>query len=132
MTTADISEDDLAAITHEQFAREDDFLASLPSVGILDTDVVTLFHWWDVQFGKVPSVVSERVQRQAERFYLLTLPDLPLEPDPLRDDGIDRAWLYRRYRATLVENRFRFCEVSGIGEARLQQAISACRSSFLS
>jgi nicotinamide riboside kinase len=56
----------------------------------------------------------------------LCLPDLPWEPDPVRENGGEnRLKLFNLYRKELQHYGFNFVEISGIGEARLKAGIDA-------
>ena len=56
--------------------------------------------------------------------YLLCTPDLPWEPDPLRENGDRREYFFDWYKRELEELQAPYGIVSGTGEARLQCAIS--------
>lgn len=63
--------------------------------------------------------------------YLLCLPDIPWEPDPLRENGGEhRQQLFDAYKNELVKRNLNFIEVGGIGDARLENAIKAVKEFF--
>jgi len=56
----------------------------------------------------------------------LCKPDIPWEPDPLRENGGEvREKLYEIYKAELVQRNLPFVEIRGEGGERLQNAIDA-------
>ena len=124
-TRTDYAPTDLAAIARGQAALEADSLAACGSPVILDTDVLVIRVWWQEKYGALPDWLRRAFAAQAPRHYLLTAPDLPWEPDPLRESPFDRERLFEVYRATLAEESLRFDVVRGTGAARLRCALAA-------
>ncbi len=118
-------ERDLEAIAREQLRRERELLAETPGGVVLDTDLAVIFIWWRERFGHVPGWIDYAFSAQAPRLYLLCRPDLPWEPDPLRESPGDLERLYRAYRYLLIERRLPFVEIGGFGPARTNAAIAA-------
>lgn len=123
------SEADLEEIGRGQLARESAFIAANPDFVVLDTDLIVISVWWHDRFGHVPAWVKGHLDRQPPRHYLLTRPDLPWEPDPLRVSPLDRERLFGLYRELLSDRGFRFHEIYGQGAARLERAVSAVAGS---
>ena len=119
--------DDVAAIAREQMRREAALLAGAKSGVVLDTDLAVIVVWWSERFGAVPDWLEDAFGAQSPRLYLLCHPDLPWEPDPLRESPGDLDRLYARYRALLVERRLPFVEIGGRDEARFEAAVEAAR-----
>ncbi len=124
---------DVAAIAREQARREARLLAATAATGtvaggvILDTDLTVIRVWWREKFGPPPGWLEDALVAQAPRLYLLCQPDLPWEPDPLRESPADLRRLYGEYRRLLIERQWPFVEIGGSGEARLLAAIAAAR-----
>lgn len=116
---------DVEAIARGQMALEARALAAGESPVILDTDLLVIRIWWQEKYGALPDWLRRAFAAQAPRRYLLTAPDLPWEPDPLRESPMDRERLFEVYRATLVAERLRFDVVRGTGGARLRCALAA-------
>ena len=116
---------DVEAIAREQMALEARALATRESPVILDTDLLVIRVWWQEKYGALPDWLRRAFAAQAPRHYLLTAPDLPWEPDPLRESPFDRERLFEVYRATLAEESLRFDVVRGTGAARLRCALAA-------
>lgn len=117
-------EDDVAAIAKEQMRREAELLASAKGA-VLDTDLAVIVVWWREKFGPVPAWIESAFAAQPPRLYLLCLPDLPWQFDPLRESPNDRWRLHERYQRLLAERRLPFVEIAGHGEARHAQAVEA-------
>ena len=123
--------DDVAAIAREQMHREAALLTGAKSGVVLDTDLTVIVVWWSERLGAVPGWLEDAFAAQSPRLYLLCRPDLPWEPDPLRESPGDRDRLYARYRQLLVDRRLPFVEIGGRGQARFEaaaNAASACLS----
>jgi nicotinamide riboside kinase len=61
--------------------------------------------------------------------YLLCSPDIPWEPDPLREHPEQRHELYLRYLAALVDMKADYTIIKGTDvKDRLKQAIRAIES----
>ncbi|QHI68326.1 AAA family ATPase [Tichowtungia aerotolerans] len=95
------------------------------SLGIFDTDLINYKIWFEEVFGHCPQEVVDAVGQETSHVYLLCAPDLPWEPDPLRENPNDRERLFERHR-TEIENLNRPYEiVRGTGEERLSCAEAA-------
>ena len=116
---------DVEAIARGQMALEARALAAQESPLILDTDMLVIRVWWEEKYGALPDWLRRAFAAQAPRRYLLTAPDLPWEPDPLRESPFDRERLFEVYRAALVAANLRFDVVRGTGAARLRCALAA-------
>ncbi|MEC8833230.1 MAG: ATP-binding protein [Pseudomonadota bacterium] len=114
---------DLASIAATQLCREQQFLADRSTLRILDTDAVVLYVWWLDKFGQPATWLEEHLQTIKNRYYLLTVPDLPWEADDLRESQHDRARLHTLYVRTLDDFGSPYTEIEGLGSARLDRAI---------
>ena len=121
---SDYDESDLEAIARGQLAREQGALNDAPSVLVLDTDMLVIRIWWQERFGKPPDWLEAALRSQPLRSYLLTRPDLPWEPDPLREAQFDRERLFEVYRGALMERGTAFGIVGGTDDARLRSALA--------
>ena len=118
-------ENDLVAIARGQIDLEKRALKRASGVLVLDTDMLVIHTWWQERYGRVPDWVQATIHSQPPRTYLLTRPDLPWEPDPLRESQYDRERLFDVYQAALAERGTRFGIVGGTDDARLQSALAA-------
>ena len=95
---------------------------------IADTDFTVLKVWSEVKYGKVSDHLLEIDENFQFDLYLLCLPDIPWEPDPLRENPNDRWELLEHYRKALSEKGNPIIEISGSHEERFQTAIEAIRA----
>lgn len=108
-------------------------------VTVADTDIQVLEVWWWVRFASpawqrryalrapprrlYPMWLQSALRRRTPRCYLLAVPDLAWEPDPLRESAGERQQLFDHYRRVLQRDGLRFTTVQGHGPSRLQQAL---------
>lgn len=118
---------DVEAIARAQMAAEQAALAEAPLV-VADTDLTVIQVWWEEKFGAIPPWLASALGARSPRRYLLTCPDIPWEPDPLRENPHDRDRLHARYQQILSAGPFPFAEVRGLGDARESRAERQARA----
>ena len=120
----DYVEADLLQIWQQQAEAEDTARASSASFVVCDTGPEVIRVWAEVKYGRCPSEVLQACTERAYDLTLLCAPDLPWEPDPLREapDPAQREALFTRYRELLPE------AVIIQGENRLEEAIRVVTS----
>lgn len=119
------AEDDVLAIAREQVRLERAALAEAPPLLICDTDLLVIQVWWEVKYGPLPDELRQALAERGPRAYLLTRPDIPWAPDPLRESGGDRDGLHLRYRCLLAGGDHPYAELGGDRGARLAAAKAA-------
>lgn len=149
-TGSDYEQRDVLAIARGQHEAEEKALAAAPPVLVVDTDLLVLRIWSEVRFGRVDPWITERLaarlagrlaERHAEkltetgaqpqRLYLLTQPDIPWQPDPLRESPHTRDWLHARYRTALEDMAADFVEIRGARHERLATALEQIRARLI-
>ena len=113
---------DVLAIAEEQMRLECAALAGKPPLLICDTDLLVIRVWWEVKYGALPDTLRQALAEQKPRTYLLTRPDMPWVPDPLRESGGDRQGLHGRYQHLLAAAGHTHAEVRGDCQTRLATA----------
>jgi len=93
-----------------------------PSVrlGVFDTDLINFKIWAEEVFGHCPDEIAQGVLHEAHHLYLVCAPDLPWEPDPLRENPHNREYLFQRHLAEIEMLGRRYQIVEGVGDARLR------------
>jgi nicotinamide riboside kinase len=114
---------DVLGIARQQLEAEQQALAQGAPVVVADTDLTVIQVWWEEKYGRLDPWLVEALCARSPRRYLLTRPDLPWEPDPLRESPHDRDRLHVRYREILEAAPFPFFEVSGAGTERFRSAL---------
>jgi len=92
------------------------------TVVVHDTDEQTLLLWMEDKFGPAPKKLRDAADQPLAHLYLLCGAEIPWEPDPLRENPLDRDRLYQWYRSRLETLGRPFVEVSGNEEVRLEKA----------
>jgi len=96
-----------------------------------DTWLIITKVWFNWVYQRIPEWLEAEILNCPMDLYLLCLPDLPWEADPVRENGGEnRIRLYEQYRDQLVHYGFNFVEIGGTDEARLNNAISAIRKFY--
>ncbi|MBW7935032.1 MAG: ATP-binding protein [Gemmatimonadaceae bacterium] len=101
--------------------------AGTPRLLVVDTDLVSTVVYARAYYGACPDWIVAECRAQLGTLYLLCAPDLPWQPDGVRDrpDASDRAAMHAAFEETLREFGARVALVRGDGEARTAAAIAA-------
>ena len=86
---------------------------------IADTEMLVLKVWSEVRFGQTDAFIEEALKTQNFDHYFLCYPDIPWEPDPLREHPEERMVLFDLYREKLVALNFPFTVLKGSVDERL-------------
>jgi nicotinamide riboside kinase len=73
------------------------------------------------RFGKSPAWIGEKRASSDYALTLLLKPDLPWEPDPLRQNPHDRNYLYQLYENELLKSGISWRSLGGVN--RLKAAL---------
>ncbi len=121
---------DIVKIAKGQKRREDEALRQASKFLICDTDPLVTKIWSEVVYGKVDPWIINEVENNPYDLYLLCYPDLPWEPDPLRENPDDRDKLFEIYYNELEKRNYNFKVIKGTGEERCKNAVSAVKNSL--
>ena len=93
---------------------------------VADTDLVSTVVYARHYYGDCPAWIETECKARLADLYLLCAPDLPWEPDGVRDrpDERDRIALYDAFAATLDAFGARVAHVAGTGVTRLNAALA--------
>ena len=114
---------DIVEIAKGQFALES--TASPPAV--CDTTLLVCKIWAEVRFSHCPSWIRDHYLPQSYTHHFLTVPDIPWEPDPLRETPHDRDWLLTLYQKALENTQSPYTIIAGPREERLHMALETIR-----
>jgi len=119
---------DVETIAKTQVEQYNFTLNSSESFFFFDTWLIITKVWFNWVFGIVPEWLEDHIQNLPIDLFLLCHPDLPWEPDTVRENGGEnRMKLFEQYRLELKHYNFNFAEISGTGDERLIKAIAAIR-----
>lgn len=91
---------------------------------ILDADHTVIKIWALEKYGHLPPLLEELYDKCRCDLHLLCYPDLPWQPDPLRESPHIRLALFEKYEALLKEEGKPYAVIKGTGLSRLEQAKS--------
>ena len=118
-------EEDLFTIAENQLELERRIISKSDGFVFCDTDIITIMVWLQVKYRKRNKNIEGLLDQQHARKYLLTTPDLPWEPDPLRESPDDLELIFKMNRYSLKMTNSEFSIIEGNGEHRLANAIEA-------
>ncbi|MBL7984569.1 MAG: ATP-binding protein [Flavobacteriales bacterium] len=118
---------DLLAIAQGQVAAERAAITQADDLFICDTDLLTIRIWSLEKFGTCDPWIDHHLEATVESLWLLCSPDLPWQPDPLRENPHDRDRLFDRYRTELEIRGCPVVVIHGVGPDRLRRAVDGIR-----
>ncbi len=95
-----------------------------------DTELIITKVWFLHKYNRCPDFLLEALRHNPIDFYLLCAPDLPFEPDPLRENPHLRDYLFAWYEREIQAQHKPYAIIRGTGPARLQSALHALQSHF--
>jgi NadR type nicotinamide-nucleotide adenylyltransferase len=121
--------DDICNIARKQIEQEIEYEQNINAPYVFfDTELIITKVWFEYCYKKVPQFVEERLQTGFFDLYLLCVPDLPWEPDSVREHGHDRDYFFDWYKSEIEKLGKPYFVVDGIGEKRVRKAIEAVNS----
>ena len=118
--------EDVCNIARQQIKAEQD-IENQPAPCqyiFFDTELIITKVWFSYRFGLVPDFLTEQLDTGFFDLYLLCLPDLPWEYDPVREHGEDREFFFDWYKKEIEQTGKPYVIVSGTGNQRLQNALA--------
>lgn len=89
---------------------------------VCDTDLMVIKVWMQYKYNSYPNWIDEKLDKNT--LYLLCKPDMPWEPDPLRENPFDRLEIYSFYRNLLKKSGYQFIDLEGTVEERIEKSKS--------
>ena len=112
-------EDDLIKIAQGQIAQWNERSGIL----VADTEMLVLKVWSEVRYGRANPVIEAFLKTQDFEHYFLCYPDIPWEPDPLREHPEQRMELFERYKNELEKMNLPYSILKGDVETRLAHCL---------
>jgi nicotinamide riboside kinase len=120
--THEYTEADVLHCAKEQRNLEDAACrATTARLLFFDTDMINLSVWLEYRFSKAPDWLTKELKSRYD-FYLLTTPDLPFEPDPLREHPDLREYFFDKYRQAIHAAGIPYQVIEGVGKQRFENA----------
>lgn len=89
---------------------------------ICDTELIVVRIWSEFKYSKVSDKILELLDKQRFDIYFLCKPDIPWEPDVLRESPDDRELLFELYVKELSYRNLPFTILSGTLDKRMKDA----------
>jgi NadR type nicotinamide-nucleotide adenylyltransferase len=115
--------EDILRIAEGQKAREDMAINKANKLLFSDTEPIVTKIWSEVVYSKCDPWIENEIATHPYDLYLICYPDLPWEPDPLRENPDNRLELFELYLEELSTKGYNFKIVKGVGEERLKNAV---------
>ncbi|KOH43254.1 AAA family ATPase [Sunxiuqinia dokdonensis] len=127
--STDYTYHDLEQIARKQIQQYQESELGEPELVFFDTWLIITKIWFQWAYQAEPDWLEKEIDNLPIDLYLLCLPDIPWEPDPLREHGgEERLQLFAAYKAELIKRELKFVEIGGLGEQRVQNAIQAVQA----
>lgn len=124
--------DDIIAIALEQVNQMNRLYESSENIAFFDTYLVITKIWLQVAYSMVPKWIDTEIQKTQDAVYLLCKPDIPWEPDPLRENGGEmRNILFEKYEKELKQQKLNYYYIEGVGGKRLECAYNCIKNRIL-
>lgn len=117
----------LLALSRGHLASQRQRVPDAALLGVLDTDLLNYKIWCESVFGRCHPEILAGIDAERDHVYLLCRPDLPWEPDPLRENPADRERLFDLHVAEIERLRRPYAVIRGAGPARIACAERAFR-----
>lgn len=112
--------DEVERIARRQLDAEDAYAAQPDTDWLFcDTDLITCKIWLEYRYGYCPLWIAKGIAERPYTLHVLCAPDIPWEPDPLRENPNEREELHFLYKQTLLDFGKPFVEVSGTVQERM-------------
>jgi len=95
-----------------------------------DTELIITKVWFEYCYKHVPKFLLQRLKKNFFDLYLLCEPDIPWQPDPVREHGNDRQFFFDWYRREIELIGKPYVIINGIGKIRKENAENAIESFF--
>lgn len=114
---------DLNKIALEQFNRN-----SVSGGVFLDTEMLVMKIWCEEKYSYCSQEILTLLKDQKIDHYFLCRPDIPWEPDPLRESPDERERLFEVYEQNLLEIGASFNILSGSLDDRKRSIITVLKN----
>jgi len=114
---------DLLTIAKQQTELERKAIATENSPIFCDTDMLVILVWHRFKYKEPSSELEKLFLSQPKRKYLLMYPDIPWQPDPLRENPNDLIKIFNMYERALKATRNEYKIIKETGVQRTSNAI---------
>jgi len=123
--------DDICHIARKQIEQETVFETDNPAPYVFfDTDLIITKVWLAYRYQQIPAFIEDRLKTGFFDLYLLCEPDLPWEPDSVREHGHDRDFFFEWYKTEIENLNKPYVCINGTGNTRIRNAINSINNIF--
>ncbi len=119
------TEEDVEKIAKGQMLWEDSAVKRSKSLLVCDTNLLVIKIWMEHKYRSVPKWIDEEISKRKYHLHLLTVPDIPYEDDPLRENPELGEYFFEKYKALLEKIGLTYIIVSGNERQRFNRAQNA-------
>ena len=122
--------DDICIIARKQIQQEQEIenLTAPADYVFFDTELIITKVWFTYCFEQIPDFLTKQLDSGFFDLYLLCSPDLPWEPDPVREHVEDREFFFNWYKKEIEQTGKPYVIVTGIGNQRFQNALDGLKT----
>lgn len=114
---------DIVKIAKKQIEDYHKYSGNESGLVIFDTWLIITKVWFEEVFHKFPDWLDSSIEALKIDLYLICEPDIPWEPDAVRENGGDkRKYLFERYKKEIEKLGIPYKVISGRGEKRYKLA----------
>jgi len=124
------TKEDVETIARQQIRLEEQMEKSLNQWLFCDTNLLVIKIWMEDVYGNCPDWILQECARRKYDLHLLMVPDLPWEPDPIRENPHRQEYFYELYEYEMKKSGVLWSQIKGSGAGRLEQAVKAIRKHF--
>ena len=115
--------EDVAHIAEKQLELMNEYCRHFCNYVFVDTYLIITKVWFRRAFNKIPLWIDSEIAKTKDALYLLCKPDLPWEPDGVRENGGKmREILFDEYEKELKQAGLDYAYVEGFGKERVNCA----------
>jgi len=116
---------DVLHIYNHQTEKQIECLKGNPPGIVADTEGINIKVWCEEVFGESPIWLDGMIELHYYDLYLLTAPDIPYVPDPLRENPGRGEYFFNRFKDELDKRKLPYVVISGHWGERCQMAMDA-------
>ena len=117
------NEEDVLSIAKLQLFNINAVNKKAAPIHVFDTSLLVMKIWLQEKYNKTVTWIEEALQNDANELYVLCQPDIPWQPDPLRENEHDRDRLFAIYEKELKRLGKRYVVVSGDPDERVAAVV---------
>jgi NadR type nicotinamide-nucleotide adenylyltransferase len=122
--------DDLLKIASQQVVDVLHYEAMSDKYLFLDTWLHITKIWFMEVYGSYPPWIDDNIDAIPIDLYLLCYPDMPWEPDPVRENEDKREYLFQLYLKEIENTGIPYHIIKGLNDERTNNAIDIIEDFF--